>query len=123
VVQLSGTISESEEYENRNRLCDLGYLRFTYRRPDGQLGYRCPSEDPDNYAHKGGASEEAVGRKCLCNGLLSAIGLPQIQSGDYVERPIVTAGDDVKTLSRFMKKGELSYSAEDVIHSLLQPAT
>jgi nitronate monooxygenase len=44
VVQLEGTLSSEAEYLARPRICDLGYLRETYRREDGSLGYRCASE-------------------------------------------------------------------------------
>ncbi len=121
VVRVKGTVSEPDEYAQRPRLCDLGYLRTSYRRPDGELGYRCASELPENYVRKGGSLPDTVDRKCLCNGLLAAIDLAQVQDGDYEELPIVTAGDDIKSLARFMKEGELSYSAEDVLHHILQP--
>ena len=120
VVRLKGSMSEPEVYARRNRVCDLGYLRTAYRRPDGGIGYRCAAELPANYARKGGRKEESAGRKCLCNGLLSAIGLAQIQSDMTVEAPLVTSGEDLKTLSRFLKGDAQSYSAQDVLDHILQ---
>ncbi|MEK7384945.1 MAG: nitronate monooxygenase, partial [candidate division NC10 bacterium] len=38
VVSVERTLSEAEVYAHRPRLCDLGYLRHVYKRPDGSLG-------------------------------------------------------------------------------------
>jgi len=119
VVGLGSTLSEPAIYEARERVCDLGYLRRTYRKADGVLGYRCPGEPEDHYLSKGGKLAETVGRKCVCNGLLSTIGLGQFQSGDYHEPALLTAGDDVTGLARFLPAGRNTYSAADVIHHLL----
>jgi nitronate monooxygenase len=119
VVRLKGSMSEADVYAKRGRVCDLGYLRTAYRRPDGGIGYRCAAELPANYVRKGGRQEETVGRKCLCNGLLSAIGLAQIQSDLIVEAPLVTSGEDLKTLARFLKGDAPSYSARDVLDRIL----
>lgn len=35
VAQLAGTLAEPAAYTSRERLCDLGYLRTPYVRPDG----------------------------------------------------------------------------------------
>ena len=121
VVQLEETMSEPDDYARRERICDLGYLRTAYRRPDGGIGYRCAAELPANFVRKGGAPEDVGGRKCLCNGLLAAIDLAQVQSGSYRELPIVTSGDDLRNIARFLKKDETSYSARDVIEFILQP--
>jgi len=119
VVTVEGTLSEAEVYAHRPRLCDLGYLRHVYKRPDGSLGYRCPAEPVEFYVKKGGAAEETIGRKCLCNGLLATIGLVQRQRTGYLEPPLVTAGDEVKHLGRFLHDGKISYTAQEVIQYLL----
>jgi len=119
VVKMEGSMSEPEVYAARPRVCDLGFLRHLYKKEDGSLGYRCPAEPIDTYVKKGGRIEETVGRKCLCNGLLATIGLPQRQGNGYLEPPIVTSGDDLNKIARFLKKGETSYSASDVIEQLL----
>jgi hypothetical protein len=72
------------------------------------------------YLKKGGKVEDTVGRKCLCNGLLANIGLSQIQKSGYVEKPLVTAGEDLRNISRFIKDGSKSYSARDVIKYLIE---
>lgn len=120
VARLDGTMSEIDIYGERNRVCDLGYLREMYRREDGQIGYRCPSEPLKHFLRKGGTEEAAEGRKCLCNGLLANIGMPQQRSDGYVEQPLVTIGDDVVTVDQFLKPGADSYSAADVLDYLLQ---
>lgn len=120
VVQLEGSISEPQVFENRKRICDLGYLRMAYKRKDGSVGFRCPSEPVADYLKKGGSLEESVGRKCLCNGLISTIGHPQLQAGAYLEPPLLTAGKELSVISNFLPDGQTSYSAEDVLRVLLQ---
>src|SRR5580658_161585 len=74
VAQLNGTSSDAGVYQARKRVCDLGYLREPYATETGGIGYRCASEPVANYVAKGGKVEDTVGRKCLCNALLSNIG-------------------------------------------------
>jgi len=119
VLQLEGTLSEEELYLKRKRICDMGYLRHIYKKEDGTIGYRCPSEPVDDYVKKGGAIEDTVGRKCLCNGLLANIGLAKRQKYDYVEEPLVTAGDDINQIRNLIKSEDDSYTAGDVINYLL----
>lgn len=119
VVPLPGTVADEGCYEARERICDLGYLRHAYRREDGTLDYRCPAEPVADYLRKGGDPAETVGRKCLCNGLMANLGLGQRRPGGVVELPLVTAGDDLHTLARFVSPDNLSYSAADVLADLL----
>ncbi len=119
VARLEGTVSEEGEYAARKRICDLGYLRHLYKKEDGSIGYRCPSEPVEAYVKKGGAEEETVGRKCLCNGLMSNIGLAQIQRDGYLEKPFITTGLDLKNIGRFIKEGKKSYTAQDVIDEIV----
>ena len=124
VLKMPGTLSELNVYTNRNRNCDLGYLRQAYAKENGEIGYRCPAEPIKDYLSKGGKAEETVGRKCICNGLLAAIGLGQTLNNGSVEPPILTSGDDVVNLSKVMKlkaNENTSYSAADVLNYLLQP--
>ncbi len=69
-VQLHGTLSDEGVYRGRDRICDLGYLRTPYRKPEGGIGFRCPAEPEDTFLKKGGAAEDLPGRKCLCNALI-----------------------------------------------------
>ena len=119
VLQLNGTLSDAVQYANRTRTCDLGYLRHVYRKDDGTPGYRCPAEPVDDFVRKGGSAADAEGRKCLCNGLVANIGLSQVRSENEFELPLVTAGDNVTYIPRFLKAGADSYTAADVIHQLL----
>lgn len=121
VVALPGSASEADVYEARERVCDLGYLREVYRTPTGELGYRCASEPTDAYLRKGGTLDAAEGRKCLCNALLADVGMAQVQKGGRVEPPLLTSGDDLEHLGRFLatRPGDTGYAAADVIDYLL----
>lgn len=119
VVQVDGTISDVDVYENRPRICDLGYLRKAYRKEDGTLGHRCAAEPVDQYVRKGGTVEETVGKKCICNALFATIGLPQKHNGGAFEPPLLTAGSSAIDLTRFMRPGESSYGALEVLDVLL----
>lgn len=118
VARLPDTLSEQVVYEARPRVCDLGYLRAAYKRPDGAIGFRCPSEPIDTFLKKGGELGETVGRKCLCNGLMANIGLGNIQKHGYRERPLITAGDDLKHVARLLPPGQTTYTAVDVLQYL-----
>jgi nitronate monooxygenase len=98
----------------RERVCDLGYLRMPYIRADGALGYRCPAEPVESYLKKGGALEDTVGRRCLCNGLLATIGLGQRRASG-VEPPLVTSGEDFSFVAPLIRRCGADYSARDVI--------
>jgi nitronate monooxygenase len=120
VARLEGSISEEAEYASRKRICDLGYLRHLYKKEDGRVGYRCPSEPVEQYVKKGGRAENTVGRKCICNGLMANIGLPQRRRDGYMEKPFITAGIDLKNIGRFTKDPGEGYSAQDVIDAILK---
>lgn len=121
VAQLAGTISEPSVYDSRSRVCDLGYLREVYRNEDGSIGYRCAAEPVSVYLSKGGKIEDTVGRKCICNALVATIGLGQLR-GHEPEPGIVTSGDDLAGLVRFMAPGTTRYTAADVIAHILRTA-
>jgi nitronate monooxygenase len=119
VVQLEGTLSTEADYLARIRVCDLGYLRESYRQEDGSIGYRCASEPIAAFVAKGGQESGALGRKCLCNALMADVGMPQIRRG-ITEKTLVTSGDDVADIARFLQPGAQSYTAADVIARLLE---
>ncbi len=121
VLEAEGTLSETAVYEDRKRICDLGYLRTSYRRDDGTIGYRCPGEPVEDYLRKGGKIEDTVGRKCVCNGLLGAVGIAQTRNGNP-EPTLLTAGEDATLIAGFLRPGRDTYSAAEVIKALLQPA-
>ncbi len=119
VVELESTLSDPVMYEKRNRVCDLGYLRTAYKRDDGTVGWRCPSEPVGDYLRKGGNDEETFGRKCLCNALMVNIDLGQIQKSGDPEEALVTSGDDVANVARFLAPGAATYTAADVVQYLV----
>lgn len=118
VGHLEGTLSEDAVYEQRERICDLGYLREAYRTPAGKIGYRCAAEPVKTYVAKGGDVENTVGRKCVCNALVATAAMPQVRNGQ-IEPGIVTVGTDLARITRFLRPGTLSYSAADVIATMI----
>jgi len=120
VVVEEGTISDPVVYAQRERKCDLGYLREAYQRADGSVGYRCAAEPVTAFVRKGGDPDATEGSTCLCNGLMSTCGLGQIRSDGRQEPPIVTSGDSLNDIRRLaMEHGH--YSAADVV-SYLTPS-
>ncbi len=117
VVPLARTNSEAAPYRERERMCDLGYLRTAYRRENGRIGYRCPAEPVEAYVKKGGRPEDTEGRKCLCNALMADAGYAQLRA-DGPERPVVTSGDGLRRLADFVPANG-DYSAADVVNYLL----
>lgn len=121
VVDVAGTLSEPGVAAQRPPVCDLGALRTPYKKDDGEIGYRCPSEPPATYVgRKGGRAANTEGRACLCNALLSAAGLAQQRPHDYVEPPIVTAGSDFVAVAALAQAhpDDLPYPARSVIEYL-----
>ena len=120
ILDVEGTNGVPEVYEQRTRMCDLGYLQNAYLDSKGRLLARCAAEPVDDYVRKGGKEEDTERRGCLCNGLMANIGLGQRRtSGD--ELPLFTGGDELLS----MPLGSLedpSYSALDVLDYLLMPA-
>ena len=121
VAQLEGTSSALPIYQERKRVCDLGYLREAYNAGDGKLGYRCSAEPVENYLSKGGKVEDTVGRKCLCNALMANIGHAQVRKDKSVEPPLITVGDDLNSVLLYLAPGRDSYSAADVVATMLKP--
>jgi nitronate monooxygenase len=120
VARLEGTASEPEISAQRPRICDLGFLREAYRTAEGGIGYRCPAEPLSLYLAKGGNVEATAGRKCICNGLLTNIGLGQVRNGHRAEPALITAGDDLKLVPEFLQPFRAGYDAVDVITTLLK---
>ncbi len=102
----------------RERVCDLGYLRNAYARPGRSPGYRCASEPQDQFEAKGGSPQGTPGRKCLCNALLAVIGLAQRRNDGSLEPPLLTSGDDLAELGTFLA-GRDRYAAADVLDYML----
>jgi len=117
---LSGSLAEPEIYRGRRRLCDLGGLRELFVQDDGTIGYRCSAEPLEHYCLKGGKSNDAEGRMCLCNALLANIGLAQRRKNGGVEPPLVTLGSDLGFLTEIMADESSQYTAQQCVDYLLQ---
>jgi len=125
VALLDDTISQPETYEQRPRLCDLGYLRQPYAREGGAIGFRCPAEPIDIFVRKGGTAEGAAGSKCLCNALMANVGLGQERKAGYAEVPMITLGSDLAGARRLDSEHWLhggssdGWSANEAVNWLL----
>ena len=120
ILRLEDSVSEKSVYKQRKRVCDLGFLRQAYRQDDGQIGWRCPGEKIAAYTRKGGEIENTVGRKCVCNGLMSNVGFAQQRRDGTREPTLVTCGNDVSSITQFLKHTDARrYSAADVVERLL----
>ena len=115
VVDLESSLSRPDVYAARPRLCDLGYLRSAYRGQDGRIGFRCSAEPVGDFVAKGGALDETEGRVCLCNALCATAGFPTERKDGYVEAPIVTSGDALLALPRFLEGRDRRYTAADLL--------
>ena len=122
VAQLPGTLSDPATAEARPRLCDLGYLRTPYLRPNGSIGYHCAAEPVHVHIRKGGKEEATIGRGCLCNSLTANIGLAQNRADGYVEQPLVTLGADLEGVKRMLGRYPDGWTAVQALEWLLSEA-
>jgi nitronate monooxygenase len=118
LVDLSESTSDESVHESRLRVCDLCVLVSLYKKIDGSIGYRCPSEPVENFIRKGGKVEDTENRGCICNGLITTAGL-RFKDENY-EPAVVTLGDDVEFLQHLMKNENDSYSATQAITYLFE---
>jgi len=118
VARLPGTLSDPALRQPRARICDLGYLREAYRAENGTTAFRCAAEPVNVFESKGGHAVDTEGRVCICNALVSTAGLPQVRAGRHVEPGIVTMGDALPDVARFLAAGATEYSVADVIAAL-----
>ena len=119
VVEITGTATDAEVYQARNRKCDLGYLRSPFLRPDGGIGYRCSAEPIKTFEFKGGAVGEAENVKCLCNALMANIGLGQVRWGTYHEPALLTLGSDLSGAADLSELHGGSWTSADVVNYLM----
>jgi nitronate monooxygenase len=118
VLQVGGTASENDVYMERTRICDQGALVEYYYRPDGTIGQRCPSEPVDAYIKKGGKLDDTIGRKCVCNGLVTTGNLRH--DGETHEPFLVTSGDDMECFKHLMSGEDDTYGAKRALDYLFQ---
>jgi NAD(P)H-dependent flavin oxidoreductase YrpB (nitropropane dioxygenase family) len=119
VASLPGTLSETDRYAARPRLCDLSYLRVPYERAPGTVGYRCPGEPVHIYIRKGGVAADTVGRKCLCNALTANVGLGQTRRGGYHEPAMVTLGADLDGVTQLLAVHPAGWTAAQAVDYLV----
>ncbi|MEJ2511682.1 MAG: nitronate monooxygenase [Anaerolineales bacterium] len=127
VAQLEGTLSQDSVYNNRLRVCDIGLLQqrgLSKPAADGsrRLFQRCPAAPVAGYLSKRGLEFNTKERRCLCNGLLSTVGLGQMvkHNGEISEEPaIVTLGNDLEGIRRLSRNGQYPYWAIDVVVDIL----
>lgn len=122
VVELAGTIGDAATRRAR-RTCDLGFLRHAVRDDRARAVWRCPAEPVAMYVAKGGAVEDTIGQVCVCNGLTATVGLGARDDRGAAEPPLVTCGDDLGALTRFLRPGADDYSARDVVDGVLGLST
>lgn len=127
VAQLEATLADDAVYAERPRICDIGMLQQRgFNRPNEQgertLFQRCPSAPVASYVKNRGLERNTHERRCLCNGLLSSVGLGQVKriQGDWVEEPaIVTLGNHLDGVRRLSRNGQVRYHVEDVVADIL----
>lgn len=119
VVDVDGSLSDPAIRDARTRRCDLGYLREPYYDENGKVGYRCPAAPVDGFIAKGGSKEETEGKLCLCNSLLGSIGLGQKLSDGSSEPVLITAGESLSSVLKFIPPGKNTYSAADVLTHMM----
>ena len=124
VAEIPGTLSEETVLSARRRICDIGFLQSAYLTPEGDLSFRCPAENVDEYVRKGGKVPHTKGRVCLCNGLLATAGFPQTWPNGYKEPPIVTLGDDLDPARKLLESlppGQKTYSIGKALKYIAAP--
>ena len=127
VAQLDGTLSDDDIFEERRRICDIGLLQQAgFSKPDENgrrtLFQRCPAGPVAAYTKNRGLERNAEEPRCLCNGLLSCVGLGQVKQiqGESVEEPaIVTLGNRLDGVRRLSRQGQTHYFAQDVVTDIL----
>jgi len=111
VVPLSGTLSDSEVYSARKRICNRGYLVSSKWEvlPDGtrRERYICPAMPEAQYVRLGGDPAESADRVCLCNALLATAGF----AADG-EPALVTLGESGVAADRLWTAREI---VEDIL--------
>jgi NAD(P)H-dependent flavin oxidoreductase YrpB (nitropropane dioxygenase family) len=115
VFQSKDTISNTELYNSRKRICDLGYLIEIYKMEKEKVFTRCPSEKVSEYIRKGGLEKDTIDKVCLCNALLATVAL-----GSPNEIPIITSGADLSSVKILINKYGFNYSIKNVMDYLLE---
>lgn len=119
ILSKPDSVSNDTVYQRRERKCDIGLLREAYERSDGSIGFRCSGEPVNEYLKKEGDIQDTIGRKCICNGLFSTVGLGQ-KTDEGVEEPeLITAGEDFSDVKNLSLQCGGSYSAKEVVEYIV----
>jgi len=123
VVQLEGTLADDMVYAARSKICDIGLLQqrgFSKPDADGKrhLFQRCSAAPIEGFVKKRGLPHNTESRRCLCNGLLSTVGLAQ-GTNQKEEPAIVTLGNHLDSIRRLSHQGQYPYWVRDVVMDLL----
>jgi len=130
VVQLEGTLAQEEVFTNRKRVCDIALLQQRgLSKPDTEgnrkIIQRCPAGPVEAFVRDRGLPQNTEEKRCLCNGLLSCVGLGQVitRDGEIAEEPaIVTLGNHLDGIRRLSMNGQVTYWAKDVVEDILGEA-
>lgn len=121
-IELTDTISDHELFDDRRRLCDLGYLRTVVEKSDGRIAYRCSGEPERTYLFKEGQPGGTFQKKCLCNALMANVGMAQHRIDGYEELPLITMGSDQKGQRELLTIHPHGWSAREVLDYLVSPS-
>jgi nitronate monooxygenase len=127
VVQLDDTVANEAVFAARRRVCDLGLLQrpgLSKPAADGtrRLFQRCRAAPLSDFISKRGLQRNTEDQRCLCNGLISCVGLGQVgtQGGELVEEPaIVTMGNHLDGVRRLSRHGQTPYWVRDAVTDIL----
>jgi NAD(P)H-dependent flavin oxidoreductase YrpB (nitropropane dioxygenase family) len=127
VVQIEDTLADDEVYAARRRVCDLGLLQqrgLSQPAADGKrkLFTRCQAAPIEDFVNKRGLPRNTEEKRCLCNGLLSCVGLGQVglPKGELTEEPaIVTLGNHLDGIRRLSSHGQSRYWVKDAVIDIL----
>jgi nitronate monooxygenase len=127
VAQLNDTVANDTVYSARRRICDIGLLQqrgLSKPTADGsrRLFHRCQAGPISDFVNKRGLERNTEDRRCLCNGLLSCVGLAQVvkRNDEFTEEPaIVTLGNHLDGIRRLSRQGQTTYWVRDVVTDIL----
>ncbi|MCC6146290.1 MAG: nitronate monooxygenase [Anaerolineaceae bacterium] len=127
VAQVEDTLAEEKVYNVRRRVCDIHLLQqrgLSKPAADGsrRLFQRCEAAPIKDYVSKRGLLMNTKEKRCLCNGLLSGVGLGQTILTDegWTEEPaIITLGNELEGIRRLSRQGQSIYWARDVVNDIL----
>ncbi len=123
VVQLMDTLASDEVYSHRSRICDIGLLQQRgLTAPDAngnrKLFQRCSAAPIEDFVNKRGLRHNAESKRCLCNGLMSTVGLGQVLINGE-EPPIITLGNHLDGIRRLSHQGQNTYWVKDIVQDIL----